>query len=297
MKMNKHQKAYQKALEKLAEENQKAAEKELQEIYREKRKQRDKTLECIVGLYATYKLSETGGLVLSQAEKKKVKMKTKDFLTGLAYKLGENEEKLTKKALKKTAINTYNKTNFLVDIGLSFDLPIGNLDKKTISKIVNKQLAGKSFSTRIWDNQQALINRLNKEIISVISDGKDVRKATRVVKKRFNVTSYNAKRIMQNEVKNVQTRTQEKIYKDSDVVEDVMWSATLDDRTRMEHADLDSKTWDANKTHPTPADFVMCRCSLIPIIEGYKPRKRYVQEDGSTIDFKTYREWEKNRVK
>jgi len=293
--MNEEDKTIKKALEYIAHENLKNSEKLMTDCYKYKREQRDKLIEYIVKLYATYTLSNEGGLVLTQAQKKKIKMQLKDYLSSMAIKLGNNEEEIVTKALKNSVLNTYNKTNFMLDIGLSFNLPIGGLDNKTISYLINKQLKNKSFSTRIWNNQQEIVNQLNKQVNNVIAGGKDVKKATKVIKDRFNVSAYNAKRIVENETKNVQTRVQNRIYKQSDIVTKVMWSATLDERTREEHRHLDGQIWDSTESHPTPEDYVMCRCALIPIIDRYKPDSRYCQSDGKTIDFRKYTEWKKQR--
>lgn len=282
-------------LEEIAEENQRNSEKLMKEVYREKKKQRDEIIKYIISLYAAYEITEKGLLKLSQSDKRKVSMQTKDILTSLAAKLGTNEEKAITKALEESVSNTYGKTNFLIQLGVNFDLPIGGLDEKAISKIINKQLEGKSFSTRIWNNQQLLINQLNREINDIIFSGKDVNKATKIIKDRFNVSATNAKRIVVNETKNVQVRTQGKIYRENDLIKKVMWSATIDEKTREEHRHLDGKVWDSNETHPTPEQFVNCRCSLVPIVEGWNPTKRRDNQSKDIVDYETYNEWAKEK--
>lgn len=294
--MNRNQKIYQIANEYLQEENQRLAEKMMKEVYKEKKTQLDNTVNYTTRLFSSYQLDENGGLKLSQTDKKKIKMETNDFLTTMGVKLAKNEEDVITQLLEDVAINSFNKTNFILDIGMSFDLPVGNLSKDDINKIINKKLENKTFSSRIWDNQSQLILQLNKELSDVISNGKDIRKASQMIKNRFAVNSFCAKRLVQNEAKNVQTRIQEQIYQDSNVVDEIMWSSTLDDRTRLEHREFDGKKWGKNENYPSPESFVSCRCSLIPVIKGWQPSKRYLQQDGETIDYKTYEDWKKDRV-
>lgn len=286
---------YQNLNEQLADENQALADKYLREIYKEKKKQRDKVLIFISSIYVAYKVNEDGKLILTQAEKRKIKAQIINKLTSIGVAMGTNEDKIVTKILKETAENTYFKTHFIMDIGVSFDIPLGNLSKEAIKKIINKQLEGKSFSTRIWDNQTKLIAKLQREILSVINNGKDVRKASKVIKDRFGVSTYNAKRLTVNEVKNAQTRIQEKVYKESDVVDKITWIATLDEKTREEHQEFDGKVWGVNETHPTPENYISCRCTLAPVIEGWKPSVRYVKETGETIKYVNYKEWLKNK--
>jgi SPP1 gp7 family putative phage head morphogenesis protein len=284
---------YQQLNEQLQKENQSYANNQMQEAYKEKKKQQDKLLNYIIRLYATYKLSDVGGLILQQGEKRKVKFELKDILTTIGAKTGKSEERIITNTLKETAKNSYYKTNFIMDVGLSFDLRIGGLSEKQIKKVIYKQLEDKSFSTRIWNNQTKLINELNKQILDVVNNGKDVRKATKIIKDRFGVSAYNAKRLVENEVKNTQTRIQDDIYKKSDVVKKVMWTATLDEKTRDKHREFDGKSWSTEEPHPTPEQFCMCRCTLVPVIDAYKPTKRYVQQTGETIKYVNYKEWAK----
>lgn len=291
MKKNK----YQSLNEQLAEENQDLADKYLQEIYKEKRKQREKILAFVSGIYMSYKVNENGKLILTQADKRKIKAQISNKLTTIGVALGTNEDKIITNILQETVKNTYFKTHFIMDLGVSLDIPMGGLTKDAIKKIINKQLVGKSYSTRIWDNQTKLIAKLQKEILSVINDGKDVRKASKVIKDRFGVSTYEAKRLTVNETKNVQTRIQEKIYKESDVVNKVTWISTLDSLTRDEHQILDGQVWDVNEKHPSPEEYVSCRCTLAPVIEGWSPSKRYVKETGKTIEYINYQEWLKSK--
>lgn len=295
MPNNKNINLYQQLNEQLQDENQAKANREMKYVYKEKKKQMDYILKFVISLYATYELDEYGGLILNKLEKRNIELTIRDVLTTTTVKLGENEEKVITNILIDTANNSYYKTNFFVDIGLSYDLPMGGLKKDDINKIISKQLEGKSFSTRIWDNQIKLNAELKNEILNVINDGKDVRKATGAIRDRFNVSASRAQTLVQNEVKNTQTRIQEKIYKESNVINKVMWVATLDEKTRDKHRKLDGKSWSTHEPHPTPEIYINCRCTLAPVIKGWKPSNRYIQQTGQTIKYKKYNEWKSTK--
>ena len=84
------------------------------------------------------------------------------------------------------------------------------------------------------------------------------------------------------------------------------WMATLDERTRTEHAELDGQKVDTNKPfkvggytimypgdpHAHPAMVYNCRCTLVGDLEDYPSEyKRYDNIEGKPIENMTYQEW------
>lgn len=86
------------------------------------------------------------------------------------------------------------------------------------------------------------------------------------------------------------------------------WLATLDDRTRDTHADLDGQTVDVDEPFVTtegneimypgdptaePSEVYNCRCTLVYVYPEYpSDMERRDNENGEIIDDMTYREWE-----
>lgn len=90
------------------------------------------------------------------------------------------------------------------------------------------------------------------------------------------------------------------------------WLATLDDRTRDEHRDLDGQKVDVDEPFRVSGDEIMfpgdpnaegylvygCRCSLVSSVEGVKDLDPVYRRDnisGEKIDNMSYREWEAAR--
>jgi SPP1 gp7 family putative phage head morphogenesis protein len=90
------------------------------------------------------------------------------------------------------------------------------------------------------------------------------------------------------------------------------WLATLDDRTRDEHRDLDGQRVDIDEPFRVGGDEIMfpgdpnaegylvynCRCTLISAVEGVKDLDPVYRRDnisGEKIDNMSYREWEAAR--
>ena len=49
-----------------------------------------------------------------------------------------------------------------------------------------------------------------------------------------------------------------------------------------------SKIYDSNNT---PHQHVMCRCELIPLVDGWKPSEKWDNENKQRISYKTYKDW------
>ena len=61
--------------------------------------------------------------------------------------------------------------------------------------------------------------------------GKSVEKLSRDVAKSFGSSAFESRRLLTTEVARCQTQAFNDIYKDSDIVKKVMWSATLENNT------------------------------------------------------------------
>lgn len=90
-----------------------------------------------------------------------------------------------------------------------------------------------------------------------------------------------------------------------------VWTATLDNRTRDEHRDLDGQAVKPDEPFKIHGEKIMfpgdpdadpslvynCRCTLTTELDDYPSSfTRRVQEDGSIIEDQTYREWEASKT-
>ena len=71
-----------------------------------------------------------------------------------------------------------------------------------------------------------------------------------------------------------------------------MWDATLDAKTCTCCQEYDGKIYDTNNA---PHQHVMCRCELIPLVDGWKPLEKWDNENKQRISYKTYKEWLKEQ--
>lgn len=88
------------------------------------------------------------------------------------------------------------------------------------------------------------------------------------------------------------------------------WMATLDERTRTSHQELDGETVDIDKEFSNklkfpgdpqgaPAEVYNCRCTMVADLEDFKPEnyQRLDNIDKTPIDNVTYKQWAKSKGK
>lgn len=218
-----------------------------------------------------------------------------------AKKVGYIEIDVTNKILTDTYSESYYQTQYVLEkalpvVAASFVL----LNPSLVATAVNTPLDSKLWSDRIWSNKDLLSNSLRTALNKHMIQGTDVRKLAKAVKDEFEVSSYNAKRLVYTESARVTTTAQVEIYNNSGVVDQLLFDATLDGKTSPFCREHDGQIYDINSDHPTVPAHPLCRSALLPIVAGYVPtRKREnVKTDSGTkpiIDYSTYDNWAKTR--
>ncbi|MDK2800574.1 MAG: hypothetical protein PWQ70_2193 [Clostridiales bacterium] len=290
-------KQFNKEMSKIRDEMDKIAAKKSKTLLRGYKRNLDDIRTEIAKIYAKY--TKNNELSISKRQRLQILKQLEKKLVKMTNKLGDLEEKITTDILKDVAKESGLRTIYTIEKGINTIIDFAFLNEKLINKVLNTKIDGKKFSDRIWDNKKKLVKRLRNDIDKALIQGKSVEKLARDIKKDFGVSAYESKRLINTEVSHVQSRIQEEVYQESDVVQKITWIATLDEKTRDEHRDFDGKVWDKNEEHPSPEDFVNCRCTLAPIIESWKPTKRRenIKTNGEkqVIEYKSYNDWKKSR--
>ena len=179
------------------------------------------------------------------------------------------------------------KTAKLIGMKTDFNL----VRQEMVDRAVNAPINGKTFSNRIWDNTNQLANRIYNDVIDCVKNGEQPKHIIKKIKDDYGVSAYQAKRLVNTEVAKVVNAAQMDIYRDSGVVEKVLYTATLEDNTCDTCADLDGKIFDLDKAPNLPLH-PCCRCCLVPMVDDWKPTKRADNLTKENIDYVTYNEWE-----
>lgn len=144
-----------------------------------------------------------------------------------------------------------------------------NYNEKNIEKIVNSSFQHADWSTRLWDNQDALRSELNRLLNRGIVQGKHPRELARDLRKRFDASVYNSERLMVTESSRVQTD----VFVDSmeqAEIKQYIWVAepsACDECAELDGKVFDLKDMEIGSTGVPKHPF--CKCSLA----GYVERK------------------------
>jgi SPP1 gp7 family putative phage head morphogenesis protein len=124
---------------------------------------------------------------------------------------------------------------------------------------------GKSFSQRIWENTQRLIDTLNDGLINCVLTGKKTSDLKKVLQERFNVSYSRADTLVRTELAHVQTLAAQQRYKDYGIEQMEFW-ADEDERRCPDCGKLHMKLYPTNGPMPVPVH-PNCRCCMIPVVD------------------------------
>ena len=224
--------------------------------------------------------------ILQSLDKKLVKQ---------ARRLGALERDIATTAVKTSISEAYYRTLYEIDRGLSTAVDFSLLNPTFVNKAITNKIDGKTLSDRVWNNKKILANRVKRDVEKAMIQGTPIDKLSRQLKKDYGSSAYESTRLIQNETKNAVTEAQLEAYSESGVVDKVMWVSTLDERTRDDHQDFDGNIYDADNPEESPTDYIMCRCVLVPVIEGWTPSVRRDNATGEDINYTTYNKWKESR--
>lgn len=242
-----------------------------------------------------FKLIDLNVKSMSSYEQKVFMLKVKPMIINSVANIGSWEEKEFTNRLYEVYGETYFNTDAIIKSGLSKStINFTLVSPEMIKRAVFNDIKGENFSSRIWKNKAKLANDVYNSIEEIIVDGTDIRKIASQLSKKYDVAFKNAMRLIQNETTRVMTEAQDEIYKNSDVVEDEMFVATLDDRTTETCRGLDGSVYDKNDYYKPriPEDtHVGCRSCYVPIVNGWSATNRYDNLNKKQIEYMTYEQY------
>ena len=124
---------------------------------------------------------------------------------------------------------------------------------------------GKSWSERIWENTNRLLDTLNEGLLHAVVSGKTTRELKDVLQERFGVSYSRADALVRTELAHIQTQAAQQRYTDYGVKEMEVW-ADEDERRCDVCGELHQKRYPVGAKAPVPAH-PRCRCCMLPVIE------------------------------
>lgn len=244
----------------------------------------------------TNKYIQDGVLKISDQQRYSVLINLNRQITEQAQSLGALELNETTNILKRAYKESYYRTAYNLDRGLSQSVSFSLLRPEFVTAAVNMPINGKMFSDRIWDNKEKLVVRTRELLERNVIDGTDPVKLARELRNQFNTSAYESARLVQNEVARCTRQAQDEIYEESGVVNEVMFDATLDNDTSDICEELDGKTFPIDSKPEIPGDtHVGCRSDYIPVVEGWNPSRKFDNEAKKDIDYTSYPKWKESQ--
>lgn len=269
-------------------------DKEHQEILRMYNQSRNNLRQFISDMFMKY--GQDGKINFPQFQRLHMH-EVEDYIENEASQMARREVRLFPLILGGAIAYTYYKSAYHIeqDLGYKFEMGVNFnlLRQEFIDTTVNYNWSGIPFSERIWDNQTYLVKSLRQELTQGLQQGESLDKIARRINKQFNSKAYESQRLIVTEAARVITDAQEQIYKDTGIVKEVMWTATLEDNTCEDCAELDGQRFKLDDTgkpdiplHPN------CRCAYIAIpFDDYGPTKRKDNISKNNIEYQTYSDW------
>lgn len=141
------------------------------------------------------------------------------------------------------------------------------INEDAVKEIVNRNWSGHSFSKAVWQNTDEVAVEIKKALIKGELTGASVDKIAADIQRRFEVGSYEARRLVRTELNYCENQAVLKAY-DDEGVEKYKYLAIIDDRTSEICTDLDGKVFyvkDAAVGINYPPMHPFCRSTTIAI--------------------------------
>lgn len=259
--------------------------KQIKKLLKDFKKSQDETIEKIAVILLN-NMDDSGAIMISDD----LVFSLKEKLTLTLNQMNESEVEFLNGVLEGGYNEAFAKT--AAKIGLSADF---NLVKpEFVTRALNTVIDGKNFSDRVWDNSNKLANRIYNDVLECVRIGKRPNEISRKIKDDFGVGAYEATRLVNTELARVVSDAQMDVYRNSGVVEKVMFMATLEDNTCEICGDYDGKEFSLNNAPAIPIH-PNCRCCYAPVVDGYKPDMRADNETKKNIDYITFNEWKSGK--
>ena len=249
-----------KAQDALTKKNEKKIEKQLAKYYMSAAKQIIADFEAVYDKILTQKAE---GKEVTPADLYKLESywAMQGALRQELRKLGEKEISLLNKYLEINFFNIY------YSINIEGKKAFNTINAEGAKALINSIWVadGKSFSQRVWDNTDKLLETLNEQLLHCVITGKKTTQLKQVLQERFGVSYNNADTIARTELAHVQTIAAQERYKSYGISEVQIW-ADADERRCSECGKLHRKIYPAGASVPIPAH-PRCRCTILPVIK------------------------------
>lgn len=253
----------------------------------------------IAKLYTKYAVD--GTLSVSQQQRYTIIKEMERKFLAEASKLGHIDIGHTTKILTDVYKESLLRTTYVIDKGTSVAIDFSILRPEFVEKVVFADFKGGiNFSDRIWTNKSKMVEKLQRELERGIMNGDSIDKMSKRFANTMGSSANDSRRLIHTEMARVQSEAADTVYKNSEVVTKILFTATLDNVTSEICEENDGKYFDIDEDYPKPPLHPFCRSVIVPVIEGWSPslrRENIEDETGNkkVTDYTSYKSWKQSK--
>ena len=220
--------------------------------------------------------------------------------------LRNKENEMLEDYLIKNYEDTYYHSLYEISKGLNLKTSFATLDRNKINQVIGKPWLsdGKTFSDRIWQDKEQLINTLRTKITQSFITGSTLDEAVEEISKfvsdKIKNKEYVARRLLETESAAYASKAQIEAFKSIDV-EKYEIVATLDLHTSEICQEMDGKVFNISDQEigvTVPPFHSHCRTVIAPYFDD-EPTRASRDEKGEykEVKYMNYKEWKEQYVK
>lgn len=220
--------------------------------------------------------------------------------------LRNKENEMLEDYLIKNYENTYYHSLYEISKGLNLKTSFATLDRNKINQVIGKPWLsdGKTFSDRIWQDKEQLINTLRTKITQSFITGSTLDEAVEDISKfvsdKIKNKEYVARRLLETESAAYASKAQIEAFKSIDVKKYEI-VATLDLHTSEICQEMDGKVFNISDQEigvTVPPFHSHCRTVIAPYFDD-KPTRASRDENGEykEVKYMNYKEWKDQYIK
>jgi phage protein len=220
--------------------------------------------------------------------------------------LRNKENEMLEDYLIKNYEDTYYHSLYEISKGLNLKTSFATLDRNKINQVIGKPWLkdGKTFSDRIWQDKEQLINTLRTKITQSFITGSTLDEAVEDISKfvsdKIKNKEYVARRLLETESAAYASKAQIEAFKSIDV-EKYEIVATLDLHTSEICQEMDGKVFNISDQEigvTVPPFHSHCRTVIAPYFDD-EPTRASRDENGEykEVKYMNYKEWKEQYIK
>ena len=219
-----------------------------------------------------------------------------------AIKVADVEKTVVLQHLEDTIYQGYNRTMFDVQKYTGIAFRFDGVDERRVKQILRNQWSGKSFSTRVWLNNEEMARQLSRALTERVMQGKTTRETFQALSNLSDMGRMAANRLLSTETNYIANQATAEAYEDAGITH-YIYTAVLDGRTSTKCQGLDGQKFalvDKEVGVNYPPAHPWCRSFPSPYIDDelMKTQIRWARNIKTGEDMKvprniSYKEWVK----